>query len=79
MKQEPNRTAEAKAFCYDNGLKTEDMDEMWKALYNEIRLVKQLTNSGCDWRDLNSSCMADLVKRYKAFKNKESEGDNETA
>lgn len=56
---------EVKEFLDENGITSEEMDKMWSYLYNKNWKVTNLTNSGLDWPDLNSTARKSLINEYK--------------
>lgn len=56
---------QAKAFCYDYGMKLEQIERAWQnALDQGHKLAHQLKRSGCTWLDLNPTVWRQLVDRY---------------
>lgn len=55
-----------KQFLSENNVTDSEMDMMWNAMYSINPLVKQLTDCGKHWSDLNRGCQLDLIKRYNA-------------
>lgn len=63
MAEKENR---AKAFCYDQGITTEEMDAVWQnAVKSGNAVINQLVRSGCTWHDLNKHLLQEIYNRFK--------------
>ena len=68
----------AKAFCYDNNVKLEQIEQAWQnALDQGHSLALQLKRSGCTWLDLNMTVWSQLIERYGALDRKDTQPNSD--
>ena len=53
-----------KAFLDENDVTDVDMNKMWKYMYGKNFIVKNLTDHGQSWRNLNTSAQKSLIELY---------------
>ena len=61
---------EVKQFLEENNVTDEQMNEMWKYMYDKNWKVKNLTDCGKDWSDMNNFALKSLIKLYNEEINK---------
>lgn len=55
---------EVKQFLDENNATSEQMDAMWKFMYDKNWKIKNLTDCGKDWTDLNKFARKSLIDIY---------------
>lgn len=55
----------AKAWCFDNGVTAEQVQNAWdNAIKLDNSVINQLERSGVTWKDLSPHLLKQLIERY---------------